>query len=96
MVANIKSKKSIYLDSSATTPPHSEVIKIMGDVQKNFWGNPSSLHSHGIKSAEILKDVGFTKEEIVIDEKEIIDIIETYTYEAGVRKLKEKEILMNV
>jgi ATP-dependent Lon protease len=39
---------------------------------------------------EILKDVGFTKEEIIIDEEEIIDIIETYTYEAGVRKLKEK------
>ena len=39
---------------------------------------------------EILKDVGFTKEEVVFDEKEIINIIETYTYEAGVRKLKEK------
>lgn len=39
---------------------------------------------------EILKNVGFTKDEIIIKEEDIIDIIETYTYEAGVRKLKEK------
>jgi len=39
---------------------------------------------------EILKNVGFTKDEIIMEEEDIVDIIETYTYEAGVRKLKEK------
>jgi ATP-dependent Lon protease len=39
---------------------------------------------------EILKDVGFAKDEVVISDENIIDLIETYTNEAGVRKLKEK------
>ena len=39
---------------------------------------------------EILKDVGFAKGEIVLSDQAIIDITETYTNEAGVRKLKEK------
>lgn len=39
---------------------------------------------------EIFKTIGFSKEEIIIDEKIIKFIIETYTNEAGVRKIKEK------
>jgi ATP-dependent Lon protease len=39
---------------------------------------------------EICKDVGFNNNEIIINEQIITDIIETYTMEAGVRKLKEK------
>jgi ATP-dependent Lon protease len=39
---------------------------------------------------EILKDVGFAKGEIILEDQAIIDITETYTNEAGVRKLKEK------
>ena len=39
---------------------------------------------------EILKNVGFQKKYIILNEKELIYIINTYTNEAGVRKLKEK------
>jgi hypothetical protein len=39
---------------------------------------------------EICKEVGFSPNEIIIDEIIIKYIIETYTLEAGVRKLKEK------
>ena len=39
---------------------------------------------------EICKEVGFNKEEILLDEDMIKFIIETYTNEAGVRKIKEK------
>ena len=35
-------------------------------------------------------DLGYKKEDLLITEEDIIYIIETYTYEAGVRKLKEK------
>jgi ATP-dependent Lon protease len=39
---------------------------------------------------EICREVGFNKEEIIIDEPMIKFLIETYTNEAGVRKIKEK------
>ena len=39
---------------------------------------------------EVCKDVGFSKNEIIFTDPIIKHIIETYTLEAGVRKLKEK------
>lgn len=38
----------IYLDNSATTRPFDEVIDHMAEMQKNTFGNPSSLHRAGI------------------------------------------------
>ena len=47
---------------------------------------------------EILKDVGFNKDEIIFNEDIIKYLIETYTNEAGVRKIKEKivEIIRDI
>jgi ATP-dependent Lon protease len=47
---------------------------------------------------EICKEVGFNKEEIILDEDMIRLLIETYTNEAGVRKIKEKivEIIRDI
>jgi hypothetical protein len=47
---------------------------------------------------EILKDVGFSKNEIILPEDIILHLIETYTNEAGVRKIKEKivEIIRDI
>ena len=39
---------------------------------------------------EILEIVGYSKDDITIDNDDILFIIENYTYEGGVRKLKEK------
>lgn len=39
---------------------------------------------------ELLEMVGYKNEDIIFPSEEILYIIETYTYEAGVRKLKEK------
>ena len=39
---------------------------------------------------EILDSVGYTKGDFIIEDNEIDYIIENYTYEAGVRKLKER------
>ena len=41
---------------------------------------------------DICKDIGFNKSEIIINNSVIKHIIETYTMEAGVRKLKEKMV----
>ncbi len=47
---------------------------------------------------EVLKDVGFNIDEIIIDDDNIKYMIETYTNEAGVRKIKEKivEIIRDI
>jgi len=39
---------------------------------------------------EILSDLGYNKSDLLLSDEDIVYIIETYTYEAGVRKLKEK------
>ena len=38
----------IYLDNSATTRPFDEVIEAMASMQKETFGNPSSLHHAGV------------------------------------------------
>lgn len=45
----------IYLDYSATTPPRLEVINKVHEIMTNQWGNPSSLHDWGNRSATILE-----------------------------------------
>ncbi|HEY9702305.1 MAG TPA: aminotransferase class V-fold PLP-dependent enzyme, partial [Allocoleopsis sp.] len=45
----------IYLDYSATTPPRIEVINMMQSILQKNWGNPSSLHEWGERSALILE-----------------------------------------
>lgn len=48
--------KRIYMDNSATTPLHPEVISLMTDVMKNVYGNPSSLHSFGREAKRYLDE----------------------------------------
>ena len=47
--------KDIYLDASATTPPHLDVINKLKDIQFECWGNPSSIHKVGVIAREILE-----------------------------------------
>ncbi len=37
----------VYLDNAATTPLDKEVLETMLPFMKNFYGNPSSVHTHG-------------------------------------------------
>ena len=52
---NLTSKRSIYLDACATTPPHDSVISKVSTTQRNFWGNPSSINSHGVDAAFLME-----------------------------------------
>ena len=45
----------IYLDYSATTPTRPEAIATMQSVLTQEWGNPSSLHEWGNRSALVLE-----------------------------------------
>lgn len=49
----------IYLDYSATTPCRPEAIAKMQEVLANQWGNPSSLHHWGERTATILEESRF-------------------------------------
>lgn len=46
----------IYLDNSATTRQYDEVTDLMVRLQKDFFGNPSSLHSMGFEAGNYLFD----------------------------------------
>jgi len=45
----------IYLDYSATTPTRPEAIAAMQEILLHQWGNPSSLHSWGERTATVLE-----------------------------------------
>ena len=45
----------IYLDNSATTKPRTEAIAAAQAVLQQYWGNPSSLHDWGNRSATVLE-----------------------------------------
>ena len=44
-----------YFDHSATTPLLPEVTKLMNDINKEAFGNPSSIYSLGRKSRNIIE-----------------------------------------
>lgn len=44
----------IYFDHAATTPPYEDVAKTVAEVMARHYGNPSSLHRLGEKSAKLL------------------------------------------
>ena len=46
----------IYLDNSATTRQYDEVTELMYRIQKEHFGNPSSLHSLGFDAGNYLFD----------------------------------------
>ena len=47
--------REIYLDNSATTKPFNEVVDYIGDINRNTYGNPSSLHKKGIEAEKLIK-----------------------------------------
>tara|TARA_B100000579_G_scaffold375854_1_gene340925 strand:+ start:606 stop:1778 length:1173 start_codon:yes stop_codon:yes gene_type:complete len=44
-----------YLDACATTPMLDSVISVINDINRDIYGNPSSLHIEGINAANILE-----------------------------------------
>lgn len=45
----------VYLDNSATTRAYDEVIALMNQMQKEEYGNPSSLHTMGLAAEKRLR-----------------------------------------
>lgn len=69
----MKEKVEIYMDNSATTKPYDEVIEVMVDMMKNYYGNPSSAHMFGVRGErkineareKIARTLSCNKDEIV-------------------------------
>lgn len=65
--------KRIYLDNTATTPTHPDVVKAMLPYFTDVFGNPSSIHSYGQEGKEAIEEarvkvaelIGAQDEEIV-------------------------------
>ena len=49
-------KKRIFLDYASITPLDQKVAKRMEQVQNQFWGNPSSLHTEGEEAKKVLEE----------------------------------------
>jgi cysteine desulfurase len=47
--------KKVYCDISATTPINNDVAELMLNIQKNVFGNPSSIHKYGQESHAIIE-----------------------------------------
>lgn len=47
--------KYVYLDNASTTPLHPDVVKVMSKILAEDFGNPSSTHSFGRNSKNILE-----------------------------------------
>lgn len=45
----------IYLDNAATTKPYPEVTEVICQMNKDFYANPSSMHSLGFQAEKELK-----------------------------------------
>lgn len=62
----------VYFDNSATTKPSEDVVEVMKNAMIDYYGNPSSLHSLGLKcqnklmeaKKDIAEKIGAVKEEI--------------------------------
>ena len=48
--------RKVYLDSAATTQMRDEVIDRMTTTMKDFYGNPSSIHSYGRSSKSLIEN----------------------------------------
>lgn len=47
---------NVYFDNSATTKPYDEVIDVMADTMKNYYGNPSSAYNLGVEAERKLTE----------------------------------------
>lgn len=45
----------LYMDYSATSPTHPEVIQTVTEVMTHYYGNPSSLHRLGVSAERIIE-----------------------------------------
>jgi cysteine desulfurase len=48
--------KYIYLDNASSTPMDKKVVDLISLYNKNFYSNPTSIHSSGVKVREVIEE----------------------------------------
>ena len=62
-----------YLDNSATTKPHEEVLKTFIQVNERYYANPASIHEAGVEANTLLSRARAQVGQLLnTDEKNII------------------------
>ncbi len=59
----------LYFDNSATTKPYNSVIEAMSEAMREYWGNPSSLHTKGYEAEKKLNEA----RKVILDSLNIRD-----------------------
>ncbi|MBR6513740.1 MAG: cysteine desulfurase [Clostridia bacterium] len=59
----------LYFDNSATTKPYDSVIEVMSRAMREYWGNPSSLHTKGYEAEKKLTEA----RKVILDSLNIRD-----------------------
>ncbi len=59
----------LYFDNSATTKPYGSVIDAMSEAMREYWGNPSSLHTKGYEAEKKLTEA----RKVILDSLNIRD-----------------------
>lgn len=52
----MNNNRQIYLDNAASTKIYPEVLELMSDIQKNCYGNSSSVHKMGVMALKLIDD----------------------------------------
>jgi len=64
--------KEIYLDNSATTKPYDEVVEYISQINREVYGNPSSMHAKGLEAEKHIKNARETiAKSLAVDSQEI-------------------------
>ena len=58
-------KREIYLDNSATTRVFPEVVRLMGTIYLDEYGNPSSMHHKGVEAERHIREAKKTFADIL-------------------------------
>ncbi len=69
----------LYFDNSATTKPYDGVIDVMSEAMREYWGNPSSLHTKGYEAEKKLTEARKT----ILDSLNVRDMHSELFFTAG-------------
>ena len=69
----------LYFDNSATTKPYDSVIEVMSGAMREYWGNPSSLHTKGYEAEKKLTEA----RKIILDSLNVRDRHSELFFTAG-------------
>lgn len=69
----------LYFDNSATTKPYNSVIDVMVKAMREYWGNPSSLHTKGYEAEKKITEA----RRVILDSLNVRDMHSELFFTSG-------------